>query len=160
MRLAGGTIVAVINGPTTKVDGLVKLFRDIDEEDTLAIILCGSVFQLDWKMQIVPGNTTQAIDDICGLLTGGREEGRVVIDAEGRPLFQSSSFNSTFTGWRLLCRFIMASSFQLIVILKLAKDKDNEFIGIRQMRFDSSSCSAPASVRAFFNLRHCRTFEL
>ena len=39
MRLAGGTIVAVINGPTTKVDGLVKLFRDIDEEDTLAIIL-------------------------------------------------------------------------------------------------------------------------
>lgn len=42
----------------------------------------------------------------------------------------------------------------------ISEDKDNDFIEIRQKRFDSSSCSAPASVRAFFNLRHCRTFEL
>ena len=94
--LASGAIVAVVDGPATKINGFINLLRDMDKKDALTIIFGGGVFQLDRNMQIAPGNIAQAVNNILSLLTCRREQGCVVIDAEGKSAAAMLSLRQFF----------------------------------------------------------------
>ena len=69
MGLTGGAIVTVVYRFSTKINRLVKLFRNMDEKNPLPFILGRSMLQLDGDVQIVPGNIPKPADNIFGLLS-------------------------------------------------------------------------------------------